>query len=185
MKIPPQAKKVFSGIIFDVYQWEQELFDGSKATFEMLKRPDTVQVIATHGDKILIGYERQPTKGPAHTLLGGRVDKGEEPLAAAKRELLEEAGLASDDWELLGSVQPLNKLDWTVYTFIARECKKNAAPKLEAGEDIQVREVDFDEFIDIVTGKNFWGQELACEVLRMKMEGRLEELRKRVFGNEK
>lgn len=182
MHIPPQAKKVFSGVIFDVYQWEQELFDGSKDTFEMLKRPDTVQVIATHGDKIIIGYEKQPTKGPSYTLLGGRVDKGEEPLIAAKRELMEEAGLASDDWELWNSNQPLNKLDWTVYTYIARECKKIAEPALEPGEDIEIREVTFDQFIEIVTGNNFWGRELTCEVLRMKMEGRLEELRKRVFG---
>ncbi|KKP89624.1 MAG: NUDIX hydrolase [Candidatus Moranbacteria bacterium GW2011_GWC2_37_73] len=28
--IPEHAKKVFSGTFFDVYQWEQEMFDGSK-----------------------------------------------------------------------------------------------------------------------------------------------------------
>ncbi len=38
MKIPPNAKRVFKGIIFDVYQWQQKMFDGSKETFEMLKR---------------------------------------------------------------------------------------------------------------------------------------------------
>ena len=38
--IPINAKKVFQGIIFDVYQWEQKLFDGTVATFEKLKRPD-------------------------------------------------------------------------------------------------------------------------------------------------
>ncbi len=27
-KIPPQAKRVFEGIVFDVYQWEQVLLDG-------------------------------------------------------------------------------------------------------------------------------------------------------------
>lgn len=37
MKLPPQAKKVFTGQIFDVYQWEQEMYDGSFETFEMLK----------------------------------------------------------------------------------------------------------------------------------------------------
>ena len=27
-KIPNNAKRVFKGVIFDVYQWEQEVFDG-------------------------------------------------------------------------------------------------------------------------------------------------------------
>ena len=42
--IPANAKKVFHGVIFDVYQWEQEMFDGTKEIFEKLKRPDTVVV---------------------------------------------------------------------------------------------------------------------------------------------
>ena len=36
--IPPEAKCVFRGKIFDVYQWPQRLYDGSTATFEMLRR---------------------------------------------------------------------------------------------------------------------------------------------------
>ena len=33
MKLPEQAKKVFDGEIFDVYQWDQEMYDGSTETF--------------------------------------------------------------------------------------------------------------------------------------------------------
>ena len=62
MKVPSQAKRVFKGIIFDVYQWEQELFDGSKQTFEMLKRPDTVEVIAVKDGSILMSRQSQPNK---------------------------------------------------------------------------------------------------------------------------
>jgi hypothetical protein len=60
-KIPEHAHKVFEGVIFDVYQWEQEMFDGSKATFEMVKRPYTVEVIPVMIDgTIAIAYEQQP-----------------------------------------------------------------------------------------------------------------------------
>jgi len=41
MKLTSQAQRVFKGIIFDVYQWKQKMFDGSQGIFEMLKRPDT------------------------------------------------------------------------------------------------------------------------------------------------
>lgn len=38
--IPENAKLVFKGKIFDTYQWEQEMYDGSRVTFEKIKRPD-------------------------------------------------------------------------------------------------------------------------------------------------
>ncbi len=54
-KIPKHAKKVFNGIIFEVWQWKQKLFDGSLTTFEMLKRQDTVKAVCiTPENKILI-----------------------------------------------------------------------------------------------------------------------------------
>lgn len=53
MKIPEDAKLVFKGVIFDVYQWEQEMFDGTYETFEAIKRVGTVQIIPTIGDKAL------------------------------------------------------------------------------------------------------------------------------------
>ena len=76
MKIPDNAKLVFKGVIFDVYQWQQELFDGSQATFEALKRPGTVQVIPTVGDRVLLSYEEQPGKPRRHTFLADGWKKG-------------------------------------------------------------------------------------------------------------
>lgn len=159
------------------------MYDGSHETFEMLKRPNTLQVIATQDKKVLIAYEEQPTKGPSHTLLGGRQNNGETPLAAAKRELKEEAGLASDDWELFTTIEPYSKIEWTIYTYIARNCKKIAKPTLDAGEKITVKAVNFDKFVRIATEEHFWGKELTCELFKMRLEpGKLEEFRKRLFG---
>ena len=99
--IPENAKLVFKGQIFDVYQWEQELFDGSRATFERLKRPDTAVVFGVLPDgKILLTEQEQPGKPPYIGATGGRIDKGEEPLAAAKRELLEESGYEASEFIL-------------------------------------------------------------------------------------
>ena len=89
--IPDNAKKVFGGVLFDVYQWEQELFDGTKTLFEKLKRPDTVVVFPVLDDgKIILTEQEQPGKEPFIGATGGRVDEGEDILEAGKRELPEE-----------------------------------------------------------------------------------------------
>jgi len=183
MKLPPQAKKVFSGVIFDTYQWEQELYDGTTTTFEMLKRPDTLQIIATQGDKILMAKQSQPVKGEFYSLFEGRREPNEDAISGAQRELLEESGMRSDDWELYKSYEPYTKIDWHVHVFIARDCKKVAEQNLDSGEKIEVLELTFDEFIDILYSDNFYGRELAVEVMKMKERDTLDELRQAIFKN--
>lgn len=182
MKIPEGAKRVFEGEIFEVYQWEQKLFDGSTTTFEMLKRPDTVQIIPIIGDKILIAEEEQPTKPKSYTMFGGRVEEGEHPVDAAKREFLEESGYEADFWETLKVYEPLHKMEWKIYVFLARGCRKVGEPNLDPGEKITSREVSFDEFVEIVTSENFPGKESTLDLTRLKLQGRTEELRERLFG---
>lgn len=169
-KIPPQAKRVFQGVIFEVYQWEQELFDGSKATFEMLKRPDTVEVIAVVGDKILLQEQEQPNVAPFLSLPGGRVDAGEEPLDAAKRELLEETGYVSDDWKHWLSFEPYQKMEWTIHWYIARDAKKVQETHLDAGEKITTQLITFDDLVALSEYDRFWGSEFQAALLRMRLD---------------
>ncbi|MBI4598672.1 NUDIX hydrolase [Candidatus Uhrbacteria bacterium] len=182
--IPASATRVFKGTIFDVYQWEQELFDGSRATFEMLKRPDTVQVIAVVGDCILVLDQEQPGSKPFVCLPGGRVDEEEDVLEAAKRELREETGYASDDWVLHRSVQPMNKIAWLSHTFIARNARRAAEPHPDAGERIRARLVTFEEFLQLPDDPAFRRhQDLQVELLRARYEKEAREaLRTVLFG---
>jgi ADP-ribose pyrophosphatase len=185
MAIPSEAKLVFKGVIFDVYQWQQRMFDGSYQTFERIKRPDTVQVIAVLDGKIHICLDEQPDRPLKHSLLGGRVDAGEDPLTAAKRELLEESGLCSDDWELLLSYAPHMKMEWTVHYYIARNCRKIAEPHLDGGgERITLMSLTFEEFLLYVTAPSFNVAEFSLELLRMQADPiALETFRKRLFRN--
>ncbi len=181
MKIPKEAKLVFKGQIFDVYQWKQKMFDGSYETFECLKRPDTANVIAVQNDKILVCEQEQPRTQPFYSLFGGRFDEGEEPIEAAKRELLEESGLESNDWELLSVYEPVLKIDWKFYIFIARNCKNASKLNLDSGEKIKVKTVDFDEFLKIVDSEKFRNKDFANELFRMKFENKLEDFKKKLF----
>ncbi len=138
---------VFKGEIFEVWQWEQKMFDGITRTFEKLKRTDSADAIAVVGDSILIEEQEQPHRPLFTCIPGGRCDEGEDALSAAKRELLEETGYASDDWVPFRERIPYNSMVWTIYTFIARDCKFVKEPHLDAGEKIAVKLVSFDEFL--------------------------------------
>ncbi len=154
--VPQEAQKVFTGDIYDVYQWEQELYDGTSKTFEMLKRPDTVDVIGVTDDGVLINYEEQPSVGSYITFPGGRHDKPEESeLAAAKREMKEETGYEFSNWKLISAVQLASKIDHLVYTFVATGGEKNSEPQLDSGERIETKHVPFKLLQQVVKQKEF------------------------------
>src|SRR3989344_2189761 len=107
--IPESAKKVFEGNIFDVYQWEQELYDGTKGVFEKISRPDTAVVIPILPDgKILLVEDSQPDRKMVLSAPSGRVEEGETPEETARRELLEETGYEVKELIPFFTFQPHN-----------------------------------------------------------------------------
>jgi ADP-ribose pyrophosphatase len=174
------AKLVFKGKIFDVYQWEQEMYDGSKVTFEKLKRPDTAVVFGVLDDgKILLTVQEQPGKSPYYAAAGGRIEEGEDPLEAGKREFLEETGYEASEYVLWKALHPVGKIDWVTYVFIARGLKKVADISLDGGEKIKLLPVTFDEFLEISTKDNFSEKEIIPFLYRASMnEEEMKDLKK-------
>ncbi len=154
--IPENAKLAFKGVIFEVWQWEQEMFDGSIEIFERIWRPSTVTVIATVDNKIIIEEQDQPSRRNFLSLAGGRADSEDDMLAEAKRELLEETGRESDDWELLfEKTARSTSILWHEHFFIARNCKKVQEQELDAGEKIELRLISFEEFLALADEPRF------------------------------
>jgi len=161
------------------------MYDGSVQTFERLSRPDTAEIVTVLGDKIVIQKQEQPDKPePFLCLPGGRIEHGENALAGAKRELLEETGLASDDWVLIGERRLASKIEWVDYVYVARHCKKIAEQSLDAGERIELIELSFDEFLDTVDRDELRMEPtLRTDLVRAKYdEGSREKMRKLLFG---
>ena len=72
--------------------------------YYQLEQRDYVEIVAWQNGKVF-GLWRYK-HGPRRVNLGlpaGYLESGEDALAAARRELHEEAGLASESWQLLGS----------------------------------------------------------------------------------
>lgn len=128
--IPGHARKVFDGVVFNVYQWDQEMYDGTIRTFEKVQCRDGVNIIAvTRDKKIILTHQTQPGVDPFVGIVGGHIDDSESPLQAAKRELLEETGYKSDNWVEFFSRQPIPRMDFAIYNFIAKDCVPVKAKK--------------------------------------------------------
>lgn len=145
--IPAHAKCVFRGVIFDVYQWQQELFDGSFTTFEMLRRNDAIAVIAIDDDGNIVTIDEEQ---PGGLLRKGGIPVGSsEPtdstiLSAAKREFEEETGLVFKNWRLINVRQPELKIEFFVNLFVACDLVTEKPQDLDPGEKITVRRTTFD-----------------------------------------
>lgn len=144
-KLPENSKLVFKGVIFDVYQWEQELYDGSMGTFEMLKRKDTAGTIAIVDNKIVILKDEQPHRGMTLTFPSGKVEPGESWLEGAKRELLEETGMSFADWKLVYIKNDIPRMEYANVYFLAQNLISQGAQNLDSGEKIEVLLKNFDE----------------------------------------
>jgi 8-oxo-dGTP pyrophosphatase MutT (NUDIX family) len=139
---------VFSGKIFDVYQWPQKMFDGREETFEMLKRADTAQVMVVRDNKVLVVREEQPGREMLFDLPQGRVgDEDDSWLTAAQRELREETGLVSENWKLVSVAQPFMKIEWFVPLYLAQGVTEELPQHLDpGGEKIELVWLDFATF---------------------------------------
>lgn len=180
--IPKNAKLTFKGVIFEVYQWEQKLYDGTTATFERLKRPDTVVVFPVTDDKKIIVLEQvQPGRKTYLGGVAGRVDGDESVEQAAERELLEETGYKASEMVLLSKLIPTDKIDWTVYSYVAKSCRKVSNPTLDSGERIAIKLVSFEEFLSLALKDDFYDREIKLEIYKAKSNKKEMEKFKKLF----
>ncbi|XXF79828.1 NUDIX hydrolase [Myxococcaceae bacterium GXIMD 01537] len=103
--------------------------------------PDWVNVIAVtpRDELILIRQYRCGIDAGTLEIPGGCVDPGEDPAAAALRELEEETGYVAGRLEPLGAVHPNPAIQPNrCHSFLALDCERRHAGHPDDGEDILV-----------------------------------------------
>jgi len=182
--IPNHAKRVFQGKMFDVFQWDQEQYDGSIKQFEKITRPDTVVVVpVTSKGTILTTLQEQPGRTSFSALVGGRQELGETIFETARREMQEEIGYVCDSFKLWMAVHPTTKIDWVVYFLIGTDCRLNGQISNDAGEKIKLVEKSFDEFLQLAHDESFVEVEIVPTLLRALLsEEKMKELRSLILS---
>lgn len=161
------VKNVFSGILFDIWQWEQEVFDGTHRTFEVMSRiPTVVAIVVTPEGKIIIQRETQPGKKEKISVAGGRAESYLEPWEeTVNRELKEELSVNITKFEKLGEwLEASTKNKWRVSVILVTEYDKvDFQSPEEWGEKIHPEEIELDEFFKMAKNFEFASDELFCE----------------------
>lgn len=130
--------------------------------YYVLHEKDWVHIfaLADDGHLLVVRQFRYAANVECVELPGGVIDQGEEPLAAAKRELLEETGHTANTWRAIGRMyaNPARQTN-SIHLFLASGLDKVAAQHLDATEDIEFEFASV-ESINAMIEKNEFSQAL-------------------------
>ena len=132
---------VYDGKIIKVLRDEALLENGAAAVREVVRHKGAVAVLAVDegGSAYFVRQFRYPIGQELLEAPAGKLEAGENPLDCAKRELLEECGVAAEGWIELGPIYTSPGFcDEAIWLFLARGLSQKAPSP------------DEDEFLDIV-----------------------------------
>lgn len=153
------SELVYSGKLLKVYRDTAELISGRTACREVVRHPGAVVVVPVDGEGnvYLVRQFRYPYGKAILEVPAGKLEPGEEPFPAAKRELSEEIGAEAAEWTELGQFLPTPGFcDEVQHVYLAR------------GLTFGATHPDEDEFLETV--KLPLGEAVA-----MAVDGRLED----------
>jgi ADP-ribose pyrophosphatase len=170
-KIPEHAKKVFEGKRFCVWQWDQELFDGTHKIFESVTRDDVSTVVAvTKEKKLLFLKEQQSGKEVMYTFPSGTLEVDDTPEACAVRELKEETGYETSTITHWFTQSAGNSVLYDYHIFIAKDVTKAGEQHLDPGERISVEELTLEEILERIEEIHFKNFALYPILLKAKYD---------------
>jgi len=140
----------YEGRLLTVKEDKVALPDGSVATREYVLHPGAAMVIPLFedGSVLLERQFRYPLRVHLLELPAGKIDPGEDPLATARRELLEETGYSAAQWRHLTTLFPcVGYSNEKIELFLARGLKHEGHPG-EHGEFLECMQLSLDAALE-------------------------------------
>lgn len=141
-----RGQELFKGSFLRAFRDDVRLPDGAIAQREYVVHPGAVMIVPllqSPDGALRLVLERQYRYPVQRTIIefpAGKLDAGEQPLACARRELLEETGYSAREWARAGVLHP-------VVSYSTEFIEIWFARGLSAGE----RQLDAGEFLEVFT----------------------------------
>ena len=160
-------KKVFEGKFISVDRDDVELSNGRTSFREVIRHPGGVVIVAHLENKILLVKQyRYPISKVSLELPAGKLEYGENPDIAAKRELEEETGYIAKTWESLGYIYTTPGIcDEKLYLYYATNLtfvKQNP----DDNEIIEYFEYNLEEVFDMIKTGEINDSKTICALTR-------------------
>jgi len=168
MKI--RSDDIFKGKIVHLHVDEVELIDGSKSLREIIEHDGGVTVIPVdeNGDVYCVRQFRYAFGESIVETPAGKLEKGEEPLACAVRELSEETGFTAEEYIYLGEFYPSpGYCHEKLYAYLALGLRKGKA-HLDDGEFLDVVKYPLDTLVEMVMNNELCDAKTIIAILKAK-----------------
>lgn len=143
---------MYDGSFIQVRKDHVLLPDGQVHTREYVVHPGAVAVLALldNGNLVMERQFRYPLQREFIELPAGKIERGEDILLCAQRELLEETGYVARKWDHLSTAWPcIGYADERIEYFLARELTHQGS-RPDDGELLEVFELSLAEAIEWV-----------------------------------
>lgn len=163
------SEYVFRGKVIDVKRDDILVSNGHKSIREVVEHSGGVVILAIKDDKILaVKQFRYPIKTTSIELPAGKLEKGENPDFAAKRELEEETGYIAKNWKSLGYIYTsVGFCNEKLYLYLATDLEyKQINP--DEDEIIECEEYLIKEFYNMIDNGTINDAKTLCVLLRAR-----------------
>ena len=141
------AREVYRNPWIAVTEYQVVRPDGQPGIYGVVDPGDNAAIVALDAEQCvtLVGEFVYPLQVYCWMVPSGFVERGEDPLAAARRELAEEGGLEAHDWTALGAYYLSSGISTqTSYAYLARDLRSVTA-RPEGTELLTLRSVTLAE----------------------------------------
>lgn len=140
---------IYNGRVLTMHVDDVLLCNDQKANRECVDHPGGVAVIGLTDDDmvVLVRQFRYPYKETIYEIPAGKLEKGEDPFEAGKREFKEETGGVAEEYISLGEIYPSPGYTNEIIRLYAAKNITFEEQNLDDDEFLQVCQISFDELI--------------------------------------
>ena len=165
------TEQIFDGRILHIRRDLVELPDGTQSVREVVDHPGGVCILALDEENqaLLVSQFRYPYERVVRELPAGKLEYGEDPDAAAIRELKEETGTAPGEFRSLGELYPSpGYCGEIIRMYLARDLSFGET-HLDADEFLNLERIPFSQLVEQVLSGEIKDAKTIAAVLKAKL----------------